>query len=124
MSWPSIILLNLTTAVASGCSYEFSASQVDKHEDNRRKKRLDIVENFKRLFLGVFDRLINISNQIHKKHSEAILVDTEQTAMQSIQYLRDQILELETFLPLDYIQAKPLKERLRNISNPLGVQLL
>lgn len=110
--------------MASGCSYEFSASQVDKHEDNRRKKRLDIVENFKRLFLGVFDRLINISNQIHKKHSEAILVDTEQTAMQSIQYLRDQILELETFLPLDYIQAKPLKERLRNISNPLGVQLL
>merc|ERR1711936_657933 len=33
-------------------------------------------------------------------------------------------LEPETFLPLDYIQAKPLKERLRNISNPRGVKLL
>jgi structural maintenance of chromosome 1 len=34
------------------------------------------------------------------------------------------MLEPETFLPLDYIQAKPLKERLRNISNPRGVKLL
>lgn len=34
------------------------------------------------------------------------------------------MLEPETFLPLDYIQAKPLKERLRNISNPKGVKLL
>ena len=35
-----------------------------------------------------------------------------------------QMLEPETFLPLDYIQAKPLKERLRNINNPKGVKLL
>jgi structural maintenance of chromosome 1 len=34
------------------------------------------------------------------------------------------MLEPETFLPLDYIQAKPLKERLRNINNPKGVKLL
>ena len=33
------------------------------------------------------------------------------------------MLEPETFLPLDYIQAKPLKERLRNI-NIRGVKLL
>merc|ERR1712001_12422 len=39
-------------------------------------------------------------------------------------YLKDQMLEPETFLPLDYIQAKPLKERLRNIANPKGVKLV
>merc|ERR1712241_1009727 len=50
--------------------------------------------------------------------------DTEQTARQCIQYLKDQMLEPETFLPLDYIQAKPLKERLRTIGNPKGVKLL
>lgn len=44
---------------------------------------------------------------------EAIVVDTEKTARQCIQYLKEQYLEPETFLPLDYIQAKPLKERLR-----------
>merc|ERR1719500_588538 len=114
---------------------ELGDARVDKHEDNRRKKKQEIVENFKRLFPGVFDRLINMSNPIHKKYNvaitkqlgrymEAIVVDTEQTARQCIQYLKDQMLEPETFLPLDYIQAKPLKERLRNINNPKGVKLL
>merc|ERR1719411_841585 len=100
-----------------------------------RKKKQEIVENFKRLYPGVYDRLINMSQPIHKKYNvaitkqlgrymEAIVVDTEGTARQCIQYLKDQMLEPETFLPLDYIQAKPLKERLRTIGNPKGVKLL
>ena len=93
------------------------------------------MENFKRLYPGVFDRLINMSQPIHKKYNvaitkqlgrymEAIVVDCEATARQCIQYLKDQMLEPETFLPLDYIQTKPLKERLRNIQHPKGVKLL
>ena len=123
------------TAELDEVTNELGDARVDKHEDNRRKKKQEIVENFKRLFPGVYDRLINMSNPIHKKYNvaitkqlgrymEAIVVDTEQTARQCIQYLKDQMLEPETFLPLDYIQAKPLKERLRNISNPKGVKLL
>ncbi|HIE75452.1 MAG TPA: hypothetical protein EYP93_04470, partial [Gammaproteobacteria bacterium] len=114
---------------------ELGDARVDKHEENRRKKKQEIVENFKRLYPGVFDRLINMSQPIHKKYNvaitkqlgryvEAIVVDTESTARQCIQYLKDQMLEPETFLPLDYIQAKPLKDRLRNITNPRGVKLL
>merc|ERR1719471_1059044 len=114
---------------------ELGDARVDKHEDNRRKKKQEIVDNFKRLYKGVYDRMINLCQPIHKKYNvaitkllgrymEAIVVDTEQTARQCIQYLKDQMLEPETFLPLDYIQAKPLKERLRNISNPKGVKLL
>jgi len=121
------------TAALDEVTNELGDARVDKHEDNRRKKKQEIVENFKRLFPGVYDRLINMSNPIHKKYNvaitkqlgrymEAIVVDTEQTARQCIQYLKDQMLEPETFLPLDYIQAKPLKERLRNISNPKGVK--
>ena len=34
------------------------------------------------------------------------------------------MLEPETFLPMDYIQVKPLKEMLRNINKPKGVKLL
>ena len=55
---------------------------------------------------------------------EAIVVDTEKTARQCVQFLKDQMLDPETFLPLDYIQAKPLKERLRNIQDPKNVKLL
>lgn len=110
-------------------------ARVDKHEDSRRKKKQEIVENFKRLYPGVFDRMINMCQPIHKrynvaitkvlgKYMEAIVVDTEITARQCIQYLKEQMLEPETFLPLDYIQTKPLKERLRNIKEPKNVRLL
>jgi structural maintenance of chromosome 1 len=55
---------------------------------------------------------------------EAIIVDTEKTAPKCIQMLKDQMLEVETFLPLDYLQAKPLKERLRTIQSPRNVHLI
>merc|ERR1711884_428051 len=124
-------LENDLEAVAS----ELGDARVDKHEETRRKKKAEIVQNFKRVFPGVYDRLINLSQPIHKKYNvaitkqlgrymEAIVVDTEVTARECIRYLKDQMLEPETFLPLDYIQAKPLKERLRNIGNPKGVKLL
>ncbi|CAB3386842.1 Hypothetical predicted protein [Cloeon dipterum] len=110
-------------------------ARVDKHEEARRKKKQEIVENFKRLYPGVFDRMINMCQPIHKRYNmcvtkvlgkfmEAIVVDTENTARQCIQYLKEQMLEPETFLPLDYIQAKSLKERLRNIREPKNVKLL
>ena len=47
------------------------------------------------------------------KYMEAIVVDTEKTARACIQYLKEQMLEPETFLPLDNIEAKPIRERLR-----------
>ena len=78
---------------------ELGDARVDKHEDNRRKKKQEIVENFKRLYPGVFDRMINMSQPIHKKYNvaitkqlgrymEAIVVDTESTARSCIQYLK------------------------------------
>lgn len=62
-------------------------ARVDKHEDARRKKKNEIVDNFKRLFPGVYDRIINMCQPIHKRYNmsitkvlgrnmEAIVVDT------------------------------------------------
>ena len=51
-------------------------------------------------------------------------MDTEKTARRCIQILKERMLEVETFLPLDYIQAKPLKERLRDIEDPRNVRLI
>ncbi|XP_022237918.1 structural maintenance of chromosomes protein 1A-like isoform X3 [Limulus polyphemus] len=114
---------------------ELGDAKVDKHEDSRRKKKAEIVDHFKRLFPGVYDRLVNMCQPIHKRYNvaitkvlgrnmEAIVVDTERTARSCIKYLKEQMLEAETFLPLDYIDAKPLKERLRNIQSPRNVKLL
>ena len=51
---------------------ELGDARVDKHEDTRRKKKQEIVENFKRVYPGVYDRLINMSQPIHKKYNVAI----------------------------------------------------
>ena len=47
---------------------ELGDARVDNHEDKRRKKKQEIVENFKRVFPGVYDRLINMSQPIHKRY--------------------------------------------------------
>ncbi|XP_059610478.1 structural maintenance of chromosomes protein 1A [Phlebotomus argentipes] len=110
-------------------------AKVDKHEDARRRKKEEVVELFKKEVPGVYDRMINMCQPIHKrynvaitkvlgKYMEAIIVDTEKTARRCIQILKEQMLEVETFLPLDYLQAKPLKERLRNIAEPRNVKLV
>lgn len=110
-------------------------AKIDKHEDSRRKKKQEVVELFKREVPGVYDRMINMCQPTHKrynvavtkvlgKYMEAIIVDTEKTARRCIQILKDQMLEVETFLPLDYLQIKPLKERLRNITEPRNVKLV
>lgn len=107
----------------------------DKHEDARRKKKQEVVELFKREVPGVYDRMINMCQPTHKrynvavtkvlgKYMEAIIVDTEKTARRCIQILKEQMLEVETFLPLDYLQAKPLKQRLRDIREPKQVKLV
>ncbi|XP_057376078.1 structural maintenance of chromosomes protein 1A-like [Daphnia carinata] len=118
-----------------GISKNLGEAKVDKHEDARRRKKQEIVENFKRLYRGVYDRIINMCHPVHQrfnipvtkllgKYMEAIVVDTEETARNCIQYLKEQMLEPETFLPLNYLKAKPLKERLRVIRDPPNVRLL
>ena len=114
---------------------ELGDAKVDRHEDERRKKKAEVVENLKKLYPGVYDRLLNMCKPIHKRYNmaitkvmgknmNAIIVDSEKTGRQCIQYLKEQMLEPETFLPLDYIEVKPVKERLRNIQHPKNVKLL
>ncbi|XP_049535618.1 structural maintenance of chromosomes protein 1A [Anopheles darlingi] len=110
-------------------------AKIDKHEDARRKKKQEVVELFNQEVPGVYDRMINMCQPTHKrynvavtkvlgKYMEAIIVDTEKTARRCIQILKEKMLDVETFLPLDYLQKKPLKERLRNIEEPRNVKLI
>jgi len=48
---------------------------------------------------------------------DAIACDSEKTAKDCIQYMKEQRIEPETFLPLDYVEVKPVNEKLRYISN-------
>ena len=46
---------------------------------------------------------------------DANVVDTEKTARDCIQYMRENMLCVATFIPLDAIRAKPVPDRLRTL---------
>lgn len=47
------------------------------------------------------------------KYMDAIACDSEKTAKECIQYMKEQRIEPETFLPLDYVEVRPVNEKLR-----------
>lgn len=110
-------------------------AKVDRTESSRQKRRAELLETLRRLFPGVHGRVLNLCEPIHNrykiaitkvlgKYMYAIVVDTEKTARDCIQYMKEQCAEPETFLPLDYIEAKPINEQLREIREPRGVKLV
>ncbi|KAK4327870.1 hypothetical protein Pmani_001677 [Petrolisthes manimaculis] len=110
-------------------------ARVDEEEDAFKKRQREIVEKLKQFFPGVYDRLLNMCQPIHNryniavttvmgKYMETIVVDIERTAKQCIQYLNEQRLGRESFMPIKDIEVKPLKERLRCIKHPKNTKLL
>ena len=49
------------------------------------------------------------------KNYDAIVVDTAETCMQHVKYLKRQRLGAFMFLPLDNLKIKPIKEHFRSI---------
>lgn len=48
---------------------------------------------------------------------DAIVVDTKQTAMECIQYMKDQRIGTSIFIPLDGIKKKEINERFRSFGS-------
>ncbi|KAM6386166.1 structural maintenance of chromosomes protein 1B [Alca torda] len=106
---------------------ELQNAKIDYHEGRRQQMRAEILESLKRLYPdSVFGRLLDLCHPIHKKYQlavtkvfskymTAIVVATEKTARDCIQFLKQERAEPETFLALDYLDVKPINEKLREI---------
>ncbi|VDM17546.1 unnamed protein product [Hydatigera taeniaeformis] len=114
---------------------QLGEAKVERHESSRAVKKQELIENLKRLFPGVHGRLLEMCEPSHKryqiaitkvlgKHMDSIVCDSEKTAKDCIQYMKDQRIEPETFLPLDFLDVKPVDEKLREISDPPNVHLV
>ncbi|XP_041349100.1 structural maintenance of chromosomes protein 1A-like [Gigantopelta aegis] len=114
---------------------QLGEAKVDKHESARAMKKAELLDNLKRLFPGVHGRLIDLCEPSHKKYQvaitkvlgkymDAIVCDSEKTAKDCIQYMKEQRIEPETFLPLDYLDVRPCNEKLRDIREPKNVKLV
>eukprot|EP00731_Ephydatia_muelleri_P024127 Em0016g398a len=100
--------------------------RVDTQESSSAQRRAEILDNLKRLYPGVYGRLIDLCEPVHKRYlvaitkvlgrnMDAIVVDQHKTGKDCIQYIKDQHAPPCTFLPLDSIEAKPTNEALREL---------
>ena len=114
---------------------EIGDAKIDKYESSRTQKKSEVIEQLKKKFQGVYGRLIDHCEPAHRKYQlaitkvmgksiDAIVVDTEKTARECIQFMKEQHLQSETFYPLDYIEATMLDERLREIREPKNTKML
>ncbi|XP_061061420.1 structural maintenance of chromosomes protein 1B isoform X2 [Eubalaena glacialis] len=106
---------------------ELQNAGIDTHEGKRQQKRAEVLEHLKRLYPdSVFGRLLDLCHPIHKKYQlavtklfgrylVAIVVASEKVAKDCIRFLKEERAEPETFLALDYLDIKPINERLREI---------
>ncbi|RKP09750.1 cohesin complex subunit psm1 [Thamnocephalis sphaerospora] len=95
---------------------------------SEREKRMDnCLRDMRRLFPGVYGRVVDLCRPSQRqyetavsvalgKNMDAIVVDREATAIECIQYMREQRIGQATFLPLDTIQAPSINEKLRSLS--------
>uniref|UniRef100_A0AAY4CZ40 Structural maintenance of chromosomes protein 1A n=1 Tax=Denticeps clupeoides TaxID=299321 RepID=A0AAY4CZ40_9TELE len=102
-------------------------ARIDRQENSRQQRKAEIMESIKRLYPGsVYGRLIDLCQPTQKKfqiavtkvlgkNMDAIIVDSEKTGRDCIQYIKEQRGEPETFLPLDYLEVKPTDEKLREL---------
>uniref|UniRef100_A0A2I3HCK4 Structural maintenance of chromosomes 1B n=1 Tax=Nomascus leucogenys TaxID=61853 RepID=A0A2I3HCK4_NOMLE len=106
---------------------ELQNAGIDTHEGKRQQKRAEVLEHLKRLYPdSVFGRLLDLCHPIHKKYQlavtkvfgryiTAIVVASEKVAKDCIRFLKEERAEPETFLALDYLDIKPINERLREL---------
>jgi len=105
---------------------EISEVKADKSESARQEKKEEFVKNLKDLFPGVYGRLIDLCEPAHKRYAAAItkvigvnmdsiVVDTEKTGRQCLQYQKEQLIGRETYLPLDTIRQKTTNDSLREL---------
>ncbi|KAM3924841.1 structural maintenance of chromosomes protein 1B [Leptodactylus fuscus] len=106
---------------------ELQNARIDYHEGSRQKRKAEILESMKRMYPdSVYGRLFELCHPIHKKYQlavtkvfgkymNAIVVSAEKVARDCIRFLKEERAEPETFLSLDYLEIKPINEKLRDI---------
>ncbi|XP_035827369.1 structural maintenance of chromosomes protein 1A [Aplysia californica] len=114
---------------------QLGEAKVDRQESSRASRKAELIDNLKRLYPGVHGRLLDLCEPSHKKyqiaitkvlgkHMDSIVCDSEKTAKDCIQYMKEQRIEPETFLPLDYLEVGSINEKLRDIRDPKNVKLV
>ncbi|KAJ2598388.1 Structural maintenance of chromosomes protein 1 [Coemansia sp. RSA 1804] len=104
---------------------DLSQARADQRESAREAKLKDTVSALQRIFTGVHGRLAELCKPTQRKydvaiatvlgrHLDAIVVDSQSTAIECISYMKEQRAGQATFLPLDTLRPPSISESLRN----------
>ncbi|KAF8268112.1 cohesin complex subunit psm1 [Lactarius quietus] len=109
----------------------------DQKQTEREAKLKETLANLQRIFPGVRGRLVDLCKPTQRKYEtaisvilgrniDAIVVDEERTAIDCIEYMRNQRAGQATFIPLDTIQVKPVNDKFRSFAKGarLGVDVI
>ncbi|KAI0757514.1 condensin complex subunit SMC1 [Daedaleopsis nitida] len=97
---------------------------VDQQESQREARLKETLSNLQRIFPGVRGRVVDLCKPTQRKYEtavavvlgrniDAIVVDEEKTAIDCIEYMRNQRTGQATFIPLDTIQVKAVNDKFR-----------
>ncbi|KAM9968899.1 hypothetical protein ACTFIW_000302 [Dictyostelium discoideum] len=112
--------------------YSLSDLKSLKSESQRDRQFNQTVETLKSIFPGVKGKLMDLCEPSQRKYAtaltltmgklmDAIIVDTEETLIGCVRYLKEQLLGVATFISLDRLQmVKPINQQLRQISGGGG----
>ncbi|OSD08222.1 cohesin complex subunit psm1 [Trametes coccinea BRFM310] len=100
---------------------------VDQQESQRETRLKETLANLQRIFPGVRGRVVDLCKPTQRKYEtavavvlgrniDAIVVDEEKTAIDCIEYMRNQRAGQATFIPLDTIQVKPINDKFRSFA--------
>ncbi|ESK86076.1 cohesin complex subunit psm1 [Moniliophthora roreri MCA 2997] len=100
---------------------------VDRGETERERKLKETLASLQRIFPGVRGRVIDLCKPSQRKYEtavsvvlgrniDAVVVDEEKTAIDCIEYMRNQRAGQATFIPLDTIQVKPINDKFRSFA--------
>ncbi|KAH7906967.1 RecF/RecN/SMC [Hygrophoropsis aurantiaca] len=100
---------------------------VDKTESDREIKLKETLTSLQRIFPGVRGRVVDLCKPTQRKYEtavsvilgrniDAVVVDEEKTAIDCIEYMRNQRAGQATFIPLDTIQFKPVNDKFRSFA--------
>eukprot|EP00730_Choanoeca_flexa_P000570 TRINITY_DN10252_c0_g1_i3.p1 TRINITY_DN10252_c0_g1~~TRINITY_DN10252_c0_g1_i3.p1 ORF type:complete len:991 (+),score=395.20 TRINITY_DN10252_c0_g1_i3:179-2974(+) len=103
-------------------------AKADRTESQRNIRFTEAVNKMKAQMKGVHGKLMDLCEPRHKryhvaltvvmgKNMDAVVVDNEKIAAECIHYLKDTKAGTGTFIPLDSVKTKPLKEQLRKLPN-------
>uniref|UniRef100_A0A671TV16 Structural maintenance of chromosomes 1B n=1 Tax=Sparus aurata TaxID=8175 RepID=A0A671TV16_SPAAU len=106
---------------------ELGNARLHSQENRCQMQRKELLEKLRRLYPeSVYGRLSDLCCPIHKKYQlavtkvcsqyiNAIVVASEKVARDCITFMKEERAERETFLPIDFLDVRPLSERLREV---------